>query len=120
EVRDASRRLHASGEAGPAEGRRCAHRAHRARLAAMEHDGERRLALLLEYDGTDFAGSQVQPGRRTVQGVVEAAVLQFTGERTRVAFSGRTDTGVHAWGQVAALSTGSAHSPATCRDALNH
>ncbi|MCK9487621.1 MAG: tRNA pseudouridine synthase A [Dehalococcoidia bacterium] len=80
----------------------------------------RRVALLLEYDGTDFAGSQVQPGKRTVQGVVEAALGEFTGERGRVAFAGRTDAGVHASGQVAALSTGSAHSPATCRDALNH
>ncbi len=81
---------------------------------------ERRIALLLEYDGTDFSGSQLQPGRRTVQGVVEAALESFTGERDRVAFAGRTDAGVHASGQVAALSTRSSHSPATCRDALNH
>lgn len=80
----------------------------------------RRVALLLEYDGTDFSGSQVQPGERTVQGTVEAALEAFTGERDRVAFAGRTDAGVHASGQVAALSTGSAHSTATFRDALNH
>ncbi|MEX2373524.1 MAG: tRNA pseudouridine(38-40) synthase TruA, partial [Dehalococcoidia bacterium] len=80
----------------------------------------RRIALLLEYDGTDFAGSQVQPGERTVQGTVEAALEEFTGERERIAFAGRTDAGVHASGQVAALSTRSAHSPATFRDALNH
>ncbi len=88
----------------------------------MEQSGAqpRRLALLLEYDGTDFAGSQVQPGKRTVQGTLEAALERFTGERERIAFAGRTDAGVHASGQVAALSTRSAHSPATCRDALNH
>ncbi|MQC16883.1 MAG: tRNA pseudouridine synthase A [Chloroflexi bacterium] len=86
----------------------------------MSDAEERRIALLLEYDGTDFSGSQLQPGRRTVQGELEAALQAFTGERGRVAFAGRTDAGVHASGQVAALSTRSAHSPATCRDALNH
>ena len=90
--------------------------------------GQRRIALLLEYDGAAFAGSQWQPNARTVQGVLEAALLRFTGEGAgeqvgagrRIAFAGRTDSGVHASGQVAALSTGTQHSPATCRDALNH
>ncbi len=91
---------------------------------------ERRIALLLEYDGAAFAGSQWQPNARTVQEVLESALLQFTGEgaggldgdepRRRVSFAGRTDSGVHASGQVAALSTKTQHSPATCRDALNH
>ena len=80
----------------------------------------RRIALLLEYDGTAFAGSQWQPAVRTVQEVLEAALLAFTGERDRIAFAGRTDSGVHASGQVAALSTRTRHSAATCRDALNH
>ncbi|MBM3139930.1 MAG: tRNA pseudouridine(38-40) synthase TruA [Chloroflexi bacterium] len=79
-----------------------------------------RIALLIEYDGTDFAGSQSQRSQRTVQGTVEAAVKAFTGERRRVAFAGRTDAGVHARGQVVALDTSSAHAPATWRDALNH
>lgn len=90
-------------------------------------DGEqpvRRIALLLEYDGTAFAGSQWQPNARTVQEVLEAALLEFTGEGGDaghlVSFAGRTDSGVHASGQVAALSTITQHSPATCRDALNH
>ena len=86
-------------------------------------DGEqpvRRIALLLEYDGTAFAGSQWQPNARTVQEVLEAAVLEFTGERDRISFAGRTDSGVHASGQVAALRTSTQHSLATCRDALNH
>lgn len=80
----------------------------------------RRLALLLEYDGTAFAGSQLQPAVRTVQEVVEAALAQFTGRQTRITLAGRTDTGVHALGQVAALDIETAHSPAVVRDALNH
>src|SRR5690606_25752940 len=80
----------------------------------------RRIALLLEYDGTDFAGSQSQPDRRTVQDTLEEAVRRFTGERRRMAFAGRTDAGVHATGQGATLDTETAHSAATCRDALNH
>lgn len=80
----------------------------------------RRFALLLEYDGTAFAGSQLQPAVRTVQEVVEAALAQFTGRQERIALAGRTDTGVHALGQVAALDIETAHAPDVVRDALNH
>ncbi len=60
-----------------------------------------RIALLLAYDGTDFFGYQVQPNRRTVQGVIEEALTKIhKGERIRVYSSGRTDTGVHARSQV--------------------
>ncbi len=80
----------------------------------------RRLALLLEYDGTAFAGSQLQPAVRTVQEAVEAALERFTGRQTRIALAGRTDSGVHALGQVAALDIETAHAPGVVRDALNH
>ena len=80
----------------------------------------RRLALLVEYDGTDFSGSQSQPARRTVQDTLEEAVVAYCGERQRLAFASRTDAGVHARGQVATFETARADAPGTVRDALNH
>lgn len=61
------------------------------------------LKLSIQYDGTDFAGSQLQPNGRTVQGELEAALARLAGHPIRVALAGRTDAGVHALGQVAGL-----------------
>lgn len=79
----------------------------------------RNIALQLEYDGTDLVGSQLQNNGRTVQGELEDAWLQFTGEQLRWTFAGRTDAGVHAWGQVANTRTNTQHDLATVQRALN-
>lgn len=65
----------------------------------------RSIALTLSYDGTDFRGFQVQPETRTVQSVVEAGLERLLEEPIRIAGAGRTDSGVHAAGQVVSFRT---------------
>jgi len=75
--------------------------------------------LILAYDGTPFCGWQVQPGLPTVQGLLADAIHRTVGERVLPQGSGRTDTGVHALGQVASLSLIAPIPPANLRRALN-
>jgi tRNA pseudouridine38-40 synthase len=75
--------------------------------------------MTLEYDGTDFAGFQLQPDARSVQGVLEAAILEITREQRRVIPAGRTDAGVHARGQVAHFDCDTRLAPGDLQRSLN-
>lgn len=78
-----------------------------------------RYKLVIEYDGTPFVGWQSQANGRGVQDAIEAAILRFSGEALRIQCAGRTDTGVHATGQVAHVDVAKAWRTDTVRDALN-
>ena len=78
----------------------------------------RSIKITLAYDGSAYAGWQVQLQQPTVQLALETAWHQVTGETLRITASGRTDSGVHAWGQVASLETESTLPAATLRKAL--
>ncbi len=75
--------------------------------------------MTVQYDGTDYAGFQIQTGRRTIQEVLESALWQVTGDRTRVVGAGRTDSGVHATGQVISFVTRSSLGPFVLKRAMN-
>ncbi|HMF53231.1 MAG TPA: tRNA pseudouridine(38-40) synthase TruA, partial [Edaphobacter sp.] len=76
--------------------------------------------LTLAYDGTPYHGWQIQPGLPTVQGELAQALHHITGETVLPQGSGRTDTGVHALGQVASFSLNSPIPGPNLQRALNH
>ena len=80
----------------------------------------RNLKLTLSYDGSDFAGWQVQPGRATIQGTLASAIGRLSGENVLPQGSGRTDAGVHALAQVASFQTASTIPTENWVIALNH
>ncbi len=80
---------------------------------------ERRIRLTLHYDGAGFFGWQRQPGVRTVQSELEAALSRLANRPTTVVGAGRTDRGVHALGQVASALVPARWTSSTLRRALN-
>ncbi len=75
--------------------------------------------LLIQYDGTDFRGWQVQPGERTVQGELQRVLSLIEDTEVYVCGSGRTDSGVHAEGQVANIKLQRTFTPERLRGAIN-
>jgi tRNA pseudouridine38-40 synthase len=78
-----------------------------------------RLRLILEYDGTEFRGWAAQPGLRTVEGELRAGLERVFPAWESLAVAGRTDTGVHARGNVASVEVDGGPSPERAAEALN-
>ena len=78
-----------------------------------------KIKLTVEYDGTEYCGWQIQPNGITIQQRLNEAVMAITGEQAQVTGSGRTDSGVHAEGQVAHFETSSSIPPERMAPALN-
>jgi len=79
-----------------------------------------RIILIIEYDGTNYHGSQLQANAPTIQGEIEKALRKLTGERIRIKTASRTDAGVHARGQVVCFDTASPLPLKSFIDGLNH
>ena len=84
------------------------------------NEPERRIALVVAYEGADYAGFQLQAGAPTIQGELETAIVRLTGEFVRVRGASRTDAGAHACGQVVDFTTCSHHRPAVFMAAMNY
>jgi tRNA pseudouridine38-40 synthase len=78
-----------------------------------------RLKLTVEYDGTDFRGWAAQPGHRTVEGVAREALERTFPRWSSLAVAGRTDTGVHALGNVVSVDVEGGPEPSRVAEALN-
>lgn len=74
---------------------------------------------MIQYDGTEYRGWQVQPSTATIQGLLEEAIEKVTAERVHVAGAGRTDAGVHAMAQVASFPSSTSLDVRTLKKALN-
>ncbi len=81
---------------------------------------QRRIALVVAYEGANYAGFQLQADVPTIQGELEKAFNRLTGERARVRGASRTDSGAHALCQVVDLVTDTAHGTDVVVAAMNH
>ena len=97
-------------------------RALEAKTAELEDKSPetRRIALIVEYDGSNYAGFQLQDGQPTIQGEIEKSLTRFTGETIRIRGASRTDSGAHAKGQVVDFETGSRHQLESFPRAMNY
>ncbi len=89
-------------------------------MREAEPEALHKVLLVVEYEGTCYHGFQFQPGLATVQGELERAIFELTGEGVRVMAASRTDAGVHAEGQVIGLRTRSGLTPETFAKGLNY
>ena len=80
----------------------------------------KRISLQVEYEGTHYMGFQFQPDQPTIQGEIEKAIQQLTGESIRIRGASRTDSGVHAYGQIVDGLIKDKYSSSTVLQALNH
>lgn len=85
----------------------------------MPSESPRRIRLTLQYDGSGFHGWQVQPGLRTVQGELEAVLSRLADRRVPTVAAGRTDTGVHATGQVVSVEMPEQWTPSALKRSLD-
>jgi tRNA pseudouridine38-40 synthase len=79
----------------------------------------RHIRLILQYDGSDYSGWQIQKRERTIQGTIEKAISSVTAEHVRVTAAARTDAGVHALAQVAVFKTQSSLECGVLMKAIN-
>jgi tRNA pseudouridine38-40 synthase len=79
----------------------------------------RNIKLTLAYEGTEFCGWQIQPGQPTVQGLLTDILRRLTQEQVTIHAAGRTDAGVHAWGQVGNFKTESQMAPQELAHGMN-
>jgi len=93
---------------------------HQARQPNTGSSQVRNYRLLLQYDGTEYAGWQIQRTGATIQQTLTQAIERITGEPIHLCASGRTDAGVHARGQVANFHTARVLDSKSWRHALNH
>jgi tRNA pseudouridine38-40 synthase len=77
------------------------------------------LKLVVAYDGTDFRGFAAQPDQRTVAGEIAPVLERVLGHDVQLSCAGRTDSGVHAWGQVVSCAVGASTDPAVLQRAIN-